>query len=735
MATTCPVFTADEWAQRLLRLFPTRWTSDSAKQVGGVLYSVFNAMGSQFTFLQNELLYAFKSSRIMTATDVALDLIAADLFGETKYYPATVVRTAGETDDSFRARILAAMFVGGATRAALLRVLSRLTGTEFRIIEPWRVQDCAALDAVSYADVDTIDNPGRISSAQRVGSLFIEGQLPSFSGAGTYPIYGLDKGAAADRTFIIDPKPTRFQGAKQLDALINKTKAQGVRVYRKYTHNAVVKRPISNTKSVPAHSPKITIGLFPPFAAPYVVIAQASWQTDITVKRLSNGEFDLIFSVPPATRASVDWYAAPFTDPGFGTLPIAAGAPGAEITLPSGYAGGMVFAIGNWNTVIYGVEPVPGDMYATLAGKSYSQSLLLSSDELSLYVSWFDGNADTYNLSRVQTSDLSVQANTDYGGNVSSFGEPFILQTLDGSRLFAFTHDLLSTNYTLFELNPADLSVINSQQYSFTGNPGDITPSAGGYLWACVSSDGNRLILNSHRNNSPSPNNQVLRIVDLTDLGLAAADVDLAALYTSSIIPDQDDPDFVWLAYFVLLGGSDYAPKLDRISLLDGSVDDTITLPTYSTPFGFSNTLKFGGAAVTFPAAVAGKTYAIYTVQATTSQPYHAIAHVVNLTDRVVVDTLDLGLANNFDTDPFHSSAGLNLAISDSGAWALTLDNDTDASTVLKLSIDGSATVTPHSPVLVPNLTDWQGIAVKTDNSRVFIAYDDDPLVVASLIS
>ncbi len=61
--------------------------------------------------------YAARQTRIKTATDGWLDMIAADFFG------ASLLRKPGQSDASFRARILADLFREQATRNGLVKVL------------------------------------------------------------------------------------------------------------------------------------------------------------------------------------------------------------------------------------------------------------------------------------------------------------------------------------------------------------------------------------------------------------------------------------------------------------------------------------------------------------------------------------------------------------------------------------------------------------------------------------
>ena len=81
-------------------------------------------------------------SRIMTATDVWLDLISLDFFN------LALPRRSGEADTSFRNRIKTRLFRYTATRQAIITGLTILTGRTPLIIEPWNNGDCGSWDAL-----------------------------------------------------------------------------------------------------------------------------------------------------------------------------------------------------------------------------------------------------------------------------------------------------------------------------------------------------------------------------------------------------------------------------------------------------------------------------------------------------------------------------------------------------------------------------------------------------------
>lgn len=129
---------------RLKSALPQRWfgsTSDSMPVVDSVIAGVATAL----SFIYSLYSYAVLQTRIRTATDGYLDLIAADFFG------TSIQRKANQTDASFRATIIANMFRERATRHAIVKVLQDLTGRTPKIVEPKRPADTG-----TYGGTDSI---------------------------------------------------------------------------------------------------------------------------------------------------------------------------------------------------------------------------------------------------------------------------------------------------------------------------------------------------------------------------------------------------------------------------------------------------------------------------------------------------------------------------------------------------------------------------------------------------
>lgn len=123
--------TAD-FVSRLQRLIPNGWfTVGQSPLRDGLLTGIANTL----SFVHSLLAYLRLQARISTATDGFLDLIAADFFDNSLF------RTANQSDDSFRARIIASVLRERGTRNAVTSILEQLTGRTPIVFEPQRPLD------------------------------------------------------------------------------------------------------------------------------------------------------------------------------------------------------------------------------------------------------------------------------------------------------------------------------------------------------------------------------------------------------------------------------------------------------------------------------------------------------------------------------------------------------------------------------------------------------------------
>lgn len=120
--------------RRLKATLPRGWFPGTAPLLDGVL----SGTAAMWEWAYGLLAYVRLQTRIATATDVWLDTIATDFFG------IGVRRFVSEGDPAFSLRIRANLLPERATRAALISVLTTLTGRAPIIFEPSNTGDAGS---------------------------------------------------------------------------------------------------------------------------------------------------------------------------------------------------------------------------------------------------------------------------------------------------------------------------------------------------------------------------------------------------------------------------------------------------------------------------------------------------------------------------------------------------------------------------------------------------------------
>lgn len=165
--------------KRLKSTLP-RWFSDTTP----ILDAVLSGWAAAWSFLYSLYAYAKQQTRILTATDGWLDMIAGDFFG------TSLVRKANQSDASFRARIIINMFRERATRNAITRILKDLTGRTPIIIEPQRPADTGAYGAPNCG----YGAAGAYGSILLPAQAFVIAYRPVGSGIPNVAGYGISTG-------------------------------------------------------------------------------------------------------------------------------------------------------------------------------------------------------------------------------------------------------------------------------------------------------------------------------------------------------------------------------------------------------------------------------------------------------------------------------------------------------------------------------------------------------------
>jgi hypothetical protein len=124
---------------RLRSTLPKRWFGENSPNLDALLTSIANP----WVWLYDLISYSIRQTRLATASDEWLDLIATDYFG------SRLGRKVSETDIAYRVRIRRALLREAATRSAVLRGLQGLTGIEPAIFEPANCMDTGGYGTLS----------------------------------------------------------------------------------------------------------------------------------------------------------------------------------------------------------------------------------------------------------------------------------------------------------------------------------------------------------------------------------------------------------------------------------------------------------------------------------------------------------------------------------------------------------------------------------------------------------
>lgn len=164
---------------RLKAVLP-RWFPDASPILDGLM----SGFASASSWIYSLILYARLQTRIVTATDGWLDLIAFDFFGRT------FRRKTNQTDAAFRSAILAEILRPRGTRQALVRRLTDLTGRAPVIVEFANPTDCGGYGKplVGYGAA------GAYGSLQYPCQSLVTAYRPSTSGIPNIDGYGQPAG-------------------------------------------------------------------------------------------------------------------------------------------------------------------------------------------------------------------------------------------------------------------------------------------------------------------------------------------------------------------------------------------------------------------------------------------------------------------------------------------------------------------------------------------------------------
>lgn len=165
----------DDMLARLKAVLPLHWFPDDTPVLDGLLAG----LAAAWSWLYGLLSYVRLQTRIATASDVFLDIIAQDFFG------SRLTRGTGQSDAAFRQRIQLELLRERGTRAAITSVLTDLTGRAPIIFEPARTTDTGGYGiAMAYGAA------GAWGSLRLPFQCFVTAYRPTGSGIASVAGYG-----------------------------------------------------------------------------------------------------------------------------------------------------------------------------------------------------------------------------------------------------------------------------------------------------------------------------------------------------------------------------------------------------------------------------------------------------------------------------------------------------------------------------------------------------------------
>lgn len=212
--------TENDIAARLKALLPNGWfTPGASALLDGMVAGIANVLA----FIYSIFAYLRLQTRISTATDGFLDLIAGDYFGSTLY------RTANQSDDSFRARIIASILRERATRNGVISLLEQLTGFTPIVFEPQRPLDTGVYGGPGLA----YGLAGGYGSLVRTYQSFVTVFRPKGQGVPDVAGYGVSTGAYSTASRLEYATRSMIQGLTDADlyAAVNSVRPAGYTIW------------------------------------------------------------------------------------------------------------------------------------------------------------------------------------------------------------------------------------------------------------------------------------------------------------------------------------------------------------------------------------------------------------------------------------------------------------------------------------------------------------------------
>lgn len=194
----------DDISARLKALIPNGWFTVGLSPLRD---AVLSGIANTLAFIYSLFAYLRLQTRIATATDGFLDIIAGDFFGNKIY------RKFGQSDTSFRATILANILRERGTRKAVASIIEQLTGIDPIIFEPQRPADTGAYGGPGLA-YGLVGGYGSLTLPYQA---FVTVFRPEGQGIANLSGYGIPAGGYGQPSQLAYASLSQIQGVSDAD--------------------------------------------------------------------------------------------------------------------------------------------------------------------------------------------------------------------------------------------------------------------------------------------------------------------------------------------------------------------------------------------------------------------------------------------------------------------------------------------------------------------------------------
>lgn len=222
-----PVGTVADFVARLRNRFPVGWAGSATKApiFAALILGMATAHANFYALAQ----FAGQMIYVQSASGGWLDTWAYDFFGPY------LLRNFGESGTSFLSRIKSLLFASTCTRDAVTGIVTKLTGVDPTLVEPWRGPDTFALGVDTFAL--GVAGEGRLGSTDMPFQAFLF--IPSVAsnvGGMALDVNGMALDVSSSGNYLND-NASGLTSQKDVMNAVNLVRPIGVTVWADFTNS------------------------------------------------------------------------------------------------------------------------------------------------------------------------------------------------------------------------------------------------------------------------------------------------------------------------------------------------------------------------------------------------------------------------------------------------------------------------------------------------------------------